>query len=62
MLFRSGEWKDLGEDLKIMKQYAVSAVRELGDNDLMIDPDAHGVAYLTCVQVEKDDIPWKRVL
>lgn len=51
-------WKDLGEDLKLVKRYAADIVEELGVNELMIDPDAHGIGYLTCAKVEPKDIPW----
>jgi hypothetical protein len=52
------EWKDLGEDMKKLRASAATAVERLADNQLMIDPDAHGVGYLTCVKVGDRDIPW----
>jgi hypothetical protein len=52
-------WKELSDDLKTLKQYAVDVVEELAENQLMIDPDMHGVGYLTCTKIEAKDIPWK---
>lgn len=52
------EWTDLLDDLEHLKEYAKQVVGELAVNELMIDPDANGVGYLTCVKVEDEDIPW----
>ena len=53
------KYKDLGDDLKQLKAYASGVVEELAENQLMIDPDAHKVGYLTCIKVEPQDIPWQ---
>lgn len=55
-----GEWKEMGSDLTALKSYVSQVVAPLAQNRLMIDPDAHGVGYLTCVNVEAADIPWER--
>ncbi|KAJ4353872.1 uncharacterized protein N0V89_005602 [Didymosphaeria variabile] len=52
-------WKDLGEDMGKLKEYAARVVEKLADNQLMIDPDAHSVGYLTCVKVRDDDVLWE---
>lgn len=51
-------WKELGEDVVKLRGCAKGAVERLADNQLMIDPDEHGVGYLTCVKVEEGDVPW----
>ncbi|KAF2652351.1 hypothetical protein K491DRAFT_577216, partial [Lophiostoma macrostomum CBS 122681] len=53
------EWKDLAHDLKLIKGYAATIVSDLAKNELMIDPDEHGIGYLTCTKVRAQDIPWK---
>lgn len=53
-------WRDLGGDLKILKGYASALVAEVAENQLMIDPDAHGIGYLTCTKIGPEDIPWNR--
>ncbi|KAF2474117.1 uncharacterized protein BDR25DRAFT_385577, partial [Lindgomyces ingoldianus] len=55
------DWKDLAEDLKILKEYAAAMVEDMAANELMIDPDAHGIGYLTCTKVKADDMPWHPV-
>ncbi|KAF2738588.1 hypothetical protein EJ04DRAFT_428779 [Polyplosphaeria fusca] len=54
----NSDWRDLGEELKLLKQYASRAVQVLASNELMLDPDANDVGYLTCVKVGKQDFPW----
>ncbi|KAL1608268.1 hypothetical protein SLS60_003207 [Paraconiothyrium brasiliense] len=51
-------WKDLGEDMGMLREHASRVVEKLVDNQLMIDPDAHGVGYLTCVKVADVDVLW----
>ncbi|KAF2750109.1 hypothetical protein M011DRAFT_474586 [Sporormia fimetaria CBS 119925] len=53
-----GEWLDLGDDLKTLKEYASNVVEDLAKNELMIDSDSNGVGYLTCVKVGREDLPW----
>ncbi|KAF2790815.1 hypothetical protein K505DRAFT_199975, partial [Melanomma pulvis-pyrius CBS 109.77] len=52
-------WKDLGDDLKTLKAYAMVVVAELAENELMIDPDSQNVGYLTCVKIQPQDFPWQ---
>ena len=51
-------WKDLAGDLKMLKAYVRGVVEEVGWNELMIDADANGVGYLTCVKVGREDLGW----
>jgi hypothetical protein len=55
-------WKDLGYDLKTLKGYAGTVVKDLAKNELMIDPDEHKIGYLTCTKVQPADIPWKQAV
>ncbi|KAF2676770.1 hypothetical protein K458DRAFT_275704, partial [Lentithecium fluviatile CBS 122367] len=52
------DWRDLSEDLKKLKDYAGQLVGELAANELMIEPHAHGVGYLTCAKIGDEDVPW----
>jgi hypothetical protein len=52
------DWHDLSDDLKRLKDYAGQLVAELAVNELMIDPDAHDVGYLTCAKIKNEDVPW----
>lgn len=51
-------WNELHEDLELLKGHAGKLVAELAANELMIDPDANGVGYLTCAKVKDEDVPW----
>jgi hypothetical protein len=51
-------WRDLGEELKVLKEYASEIVRDVAENELMIDPEAHKIGYLTCAKIKPEDIPW----
>jgi hypothetical protein len=31
---------------------------KMAKNELMIDPEAHGIGYLTCIGVQKEDVPF----
>jgi len=55
----NSSWKDLGDDLKALKTYAADTVEKLAENQLMVDPDAHGVGYLTCTKIEPKDFLWR---
>ncbi|KAF2639050.1 hypothetical protein P280DRAFT_403604 [Massarina eburnea CBS 473.64] len=52
------DWKELNADLKDLKDYVGELVEDLARNELMIEPDAHGVGYLTCAKIDDKDIPW----
>lgn len=52
------EWAELGDDLQRLKDYAADLVQDLAVNELMIDPDANNVGYLTCAKIRDEDIPW----
>ncbi|KAF2446118.1 hypothetical protein P171DRAFT_483488 [Karstenula rhodostoma CBS 690.94] len=51
-------WKELGEDLRSLRAQAKGVVGRLARNGLMVEPDGHGVGYLTCVEVGEGDVPW----
>ncbi|KAH7122415.1 hypothetical protein B0J11DRAFT_437402 [Dendryphion nanum] len=55
-----GSWKELGSDLSDIKKYASVLVAPLAKNNLMIDPDAYNVGYLTCTEVYPSDVPWEQ--
>ncbi|KAI8940800.1 hypothetical protein NX059_002063 [Plenodomus lindquistii] len=50
---------NLSEDLALLKVYASEFVKELARNELMLDVEASGVGWLTCVRIEREDIPWR---
>ncbi|ORY16167.1 hypothetical protein BCR34DRAFT_597961 [Clohesyomyces aquaticus] len=54
-----GRWEGLAEDLNGLKEYAKAMVADMAANELMIDPDTHGIGYLTCAKVDSSDVPWK---
>ncbi|KAF9695045.1 hypothetical protein EKO04_007028 [Ascochyta lentis] len=49
----------LGEDLRILKEFASGIVEHLARNQLSLDVEEHKVGWLTCVKVEKEDVPWR---
>lgn len=49
---------DLDEDMVTLRNEAAKIVKPLVDNQLMIEPDTHGVGYLTCVKVQDSDVVW----
>lgn len=49
----------LDEDLRILKEYASEHVKDLAKNELSLDAEEHGVGWLTCVKIEREDIPWR---
>ena len=55
-----GAWEEVGEDLKLLKEFAQGAVEPLCKNGLMLDVEEAGVQYLTCVEVRTEDFPWMR--
>ena len=46
------------ESLKKLKALAKNLVEQLMANNLMIDPEASGIPYLTCTEVTDEDYPW----
>ncbi|KAF2254017.1 hypothetical protein BU26DRAFT_418224, partial [Trematosphaeria pertusa] len=54
----NSDWKDLVEDLRSLKNYAAEVIAEVAANELLIDPDACGIGYLTCAKVELEEVPW----
>ncbi|PSN70952.1 hypothetical protein BS50DRAFT_486658, partial [Corynespora cassiicola Philippines] len=54
-----GRWESLGKELKELKRDAAQVVEEVAKNELMIDPAAHGIEYLTCTKISEEDIPWR---
>lgn len=55
-----GSWAEVAEDLKALKEFAMGAVKPLVRNCLMLDVEAVGIQYLTCVDVGVGDFPWLR--
>ncbi|KAF2004487.1 hypothetical protein P154DRAFT_387942, partial [Amniculicola lignicola CBS 123094] len=51
-----GEWALAREALDCLKEYVAEVVKDLVKNELLIDPEAHNIGWLTCVKVE--DVPW----
>jgi len=52
------DWREAGEDLKMMKVYAAELVEDVCVNNLMLDVERHKIGWLTCVGVGVDDMPW----
>jgi hypothetical protein len=54
------EWnfKDVDEDLAIMKAFAKMTVSDLIFNNSMLDIEEAEIEHLTCTKVENDDLPW----
>jgi len=52
------EWRDAGEDLRMMKEYAAGLVEDVCVNNLMLDVERHRIGWLTCVGVGVVDMPW----
>lgn len=57
-IFSEANWRDLGDDLNNLKEYVSAIVEKLAKNELMIDPEADNIniGYLTCVDVQKEDV------
>lgn len=55
-----GMWEEVGEDLKLLKEFAQGAVVQLCKNALMLDVEEAGVPYLTCVDIVAEDLPWMK--
>lgn len=52
--------ENLSEDLALLKEFAGKIVEDLARNEAMVDVEACGVGWLTCVRVERgEDIPWR---
>ena len=58
MFIDDEDWEAMETDLEAMKMFAKEAVERLMVNQLMIDPVAEKIPYLTCVEVGADDFPW----
>lgn len=50
--------QSLTEDLAILKREASIYVEDLARNECLLDVEAQKVGWLTCVKIEKEDIPW----
>lgn len=50
--------EELGNDIRILKEFAKETVEELCKNNLMLDVEGNGIQYLTCAEVEPEDMPW----
>ncbi|KAI9878391.1 MAG: hypothetical protein M1830_001021 [Pleopsidium flavum] len=57
---RLGMWEEVGEDLKLLKEFAQGAVVQLCKNGLMLDVEEAGIQYLTCLDVGAEDFPWMK--
>ena len=52
------DWQEIDDDLKSLRDHTGKLVADLAANELMIDPDANGVGYLTCAKIKNEDVPW----
>ncbi|CAI9635699.1 unnamed protein product [Alternaria burnsii] len=50
--------QNLSEDLAMLKREASIYVEDLARNECLLDVEAQKVGWLTCVKIEKEDIPW----
>ncbi|TID16065.1 hypothetical protein E6O75_ATG09123 [Venturia nashicola] len=50
--------EELGNDIKILKDFAKDTVDELCRNNLMLDVEGNGIQYLTCAEIGQEDMPW----
>ena len=53
-----GTWSAAAEDMGTLKEFAQELVASLTENKLMIDPEAFGIPYLTCIDVTPADYLW----
>ena len=53
-----GTWTSAAEDMETLKGFAQELVAGRMENKLMIDPEAFGIPYLTCIDVTPADYPW----
>ena len=51
--------QNLSEDLAMLKREASVYVEELARNECLLDVEGQKVGWLTCVNVGKEDIPWR---
>ncbi|KAH6622197.1 hypothetical protein C7974DRAFT_377795 [Boeremia exigua] len=49
----------LDEDLGLLKEFASRFVENLARNELSLDVEENKVGWLTCVKIEREDIPWR---
>ncbi|CAN9403414.1 unnamed protein product [Alternaria alternata] len=50
--------QNLSEDLAMLKREASIYVEDLARNECLLDVEGQKVGWLTCVKIEKEDIPW----
>ncbi|KAH0537374.1 hypothetical protein FGG08_005816 [Glutinoglossum americanum] len=53
-----GQWDEIMEDLKLVKEFAEAEVCRITKNNLMLDVEEAKVQYLTCANIEPDEYPW----
>ncbi len=56
----TGVWEEVGDDLRLLKDFAQGAVEPLCKNRLMLDVEEAGLQYLTCVEVGMEEFPWMK--
>jgi hypothetical protein len=49
---------ELSEDLELLKKFAQEAVKELCENNSMVDLQEAGIGYLTCTRIMDEELPW----
>jgi hypothetical protein len=49
---------ELIEDLELLKKFAQEAVKELCENNSMVDIQEAGIDYLTCTRIMDEELPW----
>jgi hypothetical protein len=55
-----GTWnlRKVGEDLKIMTEFAQKAVKSLVINNSFLAVEEFNIQHLTCTKIENEDLPW----
>jgi hypothetical protein len=50
---------NLEEDLGLLKGCARGIVEDVARNEALVDVEREGVGWLTCVKIERKDVPWE---
>ena len=50
--------EELREDLELLRKFAQEAVKELCENNSMVDVQEAGIEYLTCTRIMDEELPW----
>jgi hypothetical protein len=52
------ELDEIREDLGLLKKFAQEVVKELCENNSMLDVQEAGINYLTCTRIMDEELPW----